>query len=536
MGVPYTTPFPTGSKMATSSLVVVPDNLKCSICLDLFSDPRILPCFHTYCLKCLQDLVSDQKSHLNCPQCRAKHEIPKDGVATYLSDLSILSELEATKVTTRKEETKKCGLCATGVAVSYCKDCREYLCQSCQDVVHKHGKMFTGHMVVLLEETVFLIPLSDSPLCLHHPEYKLEIFCKTCDILVCPMCMLETTHKGHSYDFLKNVQDEMMERIKSMTKNIKEKRKLFQVLLDLMEKVEKSTSNKRDKLEADINAVYDEFMTKIQAMKEELLNQVESKFTEDNKMIWATKDHLKIMISQIDSCEAFSERYQKQDSERQMLSLMNQLRHRLMELDSADVDMSIVFTNSTKRTEFEKYPLNLTSLGKLFIDKAVLPIQGNIQKSRPKLGYKTSLIYELKVQKEVNAIINWKCIYGRNDNLTSTCPVEEAGDNQLEIMFTPTVPGKYSFKLIPTRFRALGVQIFTVVVLDGNIVGARVRRGPDWCYSDIDGGDGNLGTVINRFTESNHEILVRWDVTKKEHIFRWGLHGKYEVELVPRCV
>ena len=534
MGVSYTTPFPTGTKMATSSLVV-PDNLKCSICLDLFNDPRLLPCLHIYCLRCLQDLVTDQKSHLNCPQCRAKHEIPKDGVATYLSDLSILPELEAAKVTTRKEETKICGLCTTGVVVNYCKDCSEYLCQSCQDVVHKHGKMFAGHVVVSLEEAASLMPLSDSPLCLHHPEYKLEIFCKTCDTVVCCKCMLETTHKEHKYDFLKNAQDELMELIKTLTDNIKKKRNTFQLLLDLMKNVEKKTCNKRDKLEADINAACDECITKIQAMKEELLKQVESKFTEDSKTIWATKDHLEVMISQIDSCQAFSERCQKQDSERQVLTLMNQLLHRLTELDSADVDLSIAFTNSTRRTNFKKAPLNLTSLGKLFVDEDVLPIQGKMQKKGgPKLGYKTSYIYEINVQKEINAIINWKCIYGRNDNLTSTCPVEEAGDNGLKITFTPRVPGKYSFQLIPTRFRAIGVQKFTVSMLGGNIVGARVRRGPDWCYSDIDGGAGNLGTVISFLTESNHEILVKWDVTNKEHILRWGLHGKYEVELVPQ--
>ena len=445
MGVPYATPFPTGTKMATSSLVV-PDNLKCSICLDLFNDPRLLPCLHIYCLRCLQGLVSDQKSHLNCPQCRAKHEIPKDGVATYLSDLSILPELEAAKVTTRKEETKICGLCTTGVVVSYCKDCSEYLCQSCQDVVHKHGKMFTGHVVVSLEEAASLTLLSDSPLCLHHPEYKLEIFCKTCDTLVCCKCMLETTHKEHKYDFLKNVKNELIERIKAMTDNIKKKRNTFQVLLGLMEEVEKKKCNKRDKLEADINAACDEYITKIKELKEELLKQVESKFTEDSKGIWATKDHLEVLISQIDSCQAFSERYQKQDSERQVLTLMIQLLHRLTELDSADVDLSIAFTNSTQRTNFKKAPLNSTSLGKLFVDEAVLPIQGNIQKSRAKLGYKTSLIYELNVQKQPNGIANWKCIYGRNDDLTKTCLVEEVGNNRLEITFTPTVPLKSEVK------------------------------------------------------------------------------------------
>ena len=61
------------------------------------------------------------------------------------------------------------------------------------------------------------------PLCPHHSEYKLEIFCKTRDTLVCSMCMLESSHKGHSYDVLKNVQHELMKRIKSTTQSIERK-------------------------------------------------------------------------------------------------------------------------------------------------------------------------------------------------------------------------------------------------------------------------------------------------------------------------
>ena len=55
--------------MATCAVdvVVSGSNLKCSICLEFFSDPRVLPCLHTYCLKCLQGLVSDRKSDLSCP-------------------------------------------------------------------------------------------------------------------------------------------------------------------------------------------------------------------------------------------------------------------------------------------------------------------------------------------------------------------------------------------------------------------------------------------------------------------------------------
>ena len=310
---------------------VVPVSLKCSICLEFFSDPRVLPCLHTYCLKCLQGLVSDQKSDLSCPQCRAKHEIPKGDVTNFLCDISILPELEAAKAdTTKKEETKTCGLCTSGeVAVGYCRDCGEYLCECCHGPVHKKIKLFSTHDITSIEEIksspVITHTIKQPALCPCHSEYKLEIFCKTCNRLVCAMCMLETTHKGHSYDFFNNVQDELMGRIKSETNDIENKEIALENDLAFVKKFEKYICNQRDKLEAEINAACDEYISKIQAMKEKLLKQVESKFTEDSKTIWAAKNHLEIMICQVKSCQAFSERYQKQGSEGQILSLMNQL-------------------------------------------------------------------------------------------------------------------------------------------------------------------------------------------------------------------
>ena len=98
-------------------------------------------------------------------------------------------------------------------------------------------------------------------------------------------------------------------------------------------------------------------------MKKELLKQVESKFTEDSKTIWATKDHLEVMLFQVESCEAFSERYQKQGSKGQMLSLTNQLIYRLKELHSVDVDMSTLFNIVTTHTKFKKS--SLASFGSL---------------------------------------------------------------------------------------------------------------------------------------------------------------------------
>ena len=462
--------------MATSSTYafgnVFPSNLKCCICLELFNDPRVLPCFHTYCLRCLQGLVKDKKSELSCPQCRTKHKIPKGGVASYISDLSILSELEATKAIKKKYETNICDFCTTGeVAVGYCNDCGEYLCKCCRDVVHKRGKMFVGHTVVSLDEAATLnhthVVKKDS-FCSQHSDYKLEIVCKTCDTLVCCKCMLQTTHKGHNYDFFEIVQDELLKQIKLMTQRVKEKETIVKHSLSFVEKFELQVCSQRDKLETEINAACDEHITQIQAMKVELLKQAESKFTGDSKTIWATKFRLEVMISQIESCQAFSARLKKkQGDEKQMFSLMNQLLCRLTELDSMKVNLSVLAKSGIPHTELKKSQLNVESLGTLCVDEIMTFTKGSLLQTTAKLGKKTTLVYVLN--QPLAHLAKWECKYGRSDmRWISTCPVVVTGDNRLEIEFTPKYRHvrEYVFQLIPTGCPLVDIQTFTVTVED----------------------------------------------------------------------
>ena len=519
-----------------SSAQVVLVSLKCSICLELFSDPRVLPCLHTYCLKCLQGLVSDQKSDISCPQCRAKHEIPKRDVANFLCDLSILPELEAAKADMRKkEETKICGLCISGeVAVGYCRDCNEYLCECCRDIVHKKVKLFATHKISSVDASPLNSHSIIQPaLCSCHPKYELEIFCNTCDRAVCSLCMFEATHKGHNYDFLKNVQDELMERIKSETNDIENKKKIFKSGLALVEKFEKQVCDQQGKLDAEINAVCDECVTKIQAMKEDLLKQVEFKLTEDSKTIWATKNHLENVICQVNSCQAFSERYQKQGSEGQMLSLMNQLLHRLTELNSIDVDLSVLYSTTTPRIEFKKSSeLNLSSLGALSIAENIAFLKGrSLQTFTAKLREETKFVYHL--DKSLSSTEKWECKYSRNKSITlSSCPVKVASDDQLELEFTPVVPGKYIFELTSNLFPKPVVSFIVSVdhVNVCDLIGAQVKPGPDWCYSDREYG---VGTITECSTNKESNCLVTWEHDNCNLYYHcWGMDGKYELELV----
>lgn len=44
--------------------------LECSVCLDrLDTSSKVLPCQHTFCRRCLEEIMSSQRE-LRCPECR----------------------------------------------------------------------------------------------------------------------------------------------------------------------------------------------------------------------------------------------------------------------------------------------------------------------------------------------------------------------------------------------------------------------------------------------------------------------------------
>ncbi|XP_035659378.1 tripartite motif-containing protein 3-like [Branchiostoma floridae] len=55
------------------------EELTCSICLELFTRPKVLPCQHTFCQDCLQDHAG-RGGAFQCPNCRQQVRLPPQGV------------------------------------------------------------------------------------------------------------------------------------------------------------------------------------------------------------------------------------------------------------------------------------------------------------------------------------------------------------------------------------------------------------------------------------------------------------------------
>lgn len=99
--------------MSDSELTYAADHvqrlLQCSVCLDRFQQPKLLPCQHTFCLSpCLEGLVDYRTRMLRCPECRADHLVPRGGPSHFPNNLTIISFLELPHVGGERPSTGSC--------------------------------------------------------------------------------------------------------------------------------------------------------------------------------------------------------------------------------------------------------------------------------------------------------------------------------------------------------------------------------------------------------------------------------------------
>jgi len=118
---------------------------ECGICIGDLTDARILPCFHTFCLKCMEKwkLQNEQTGEkVSCPMCREEFEIPEGGTAALPKNDFVEKLLQVKKwCTTLSQGDVACDVCCDDKensgekvmkkATVYCADCRRTMCEQC---------------------------------------------------------------------------------------------------------------------------------------------------------------------------------------------------------------------------------------------------------------------------------------------------------------------------------------------------------------------------------------------------------------------
>ncbi|XP_038069634.1 E3 ubiquitin-protein ligase TRIM56-like [Patiria miniata] len=183
--------------------------LTCPLCTNQFKEPKILDCLHSFCLECLQKLSLNQEDSttaIKCPTCGRKTSTT--GIEDLCANLSLCVLVEEAQIQEQLQgqgSEIKCQSCdEDNPATCRCMDCGHFLCRECQ-TAHQRMTVMKSHKIYTLAqfksgEVVYKSELRDrTPKCKVHTEQDLNLYCNTCERLVCQACSaLEHGSQGHA--------------------------------------------------------------------------------------------------------------------------------------------------------------------------------------------------------------------------------------------------------------------------------------------------------------------------------------------------
>ncbi|KAI7814048.1 hypothetical protein IRJ41_006950 [Triplophysa rosa] len=170
----------------SSSSVCLTEELQCSVCLDVFSDPVSTPCGHNFCRSCLKQCW-DISLICSCPMCKETFSKRPDlKINTTLKQL-VLHFKEKFSLT-RSEVI--CDICDER-KLKALKSCLVCQASYCETHLELHQKM-------TLKKHKLMDPVENIKdyICQKH-ERPLELFCRDDQTCVCVFCT-DGDHKTHN--------------------------------------------------------------------------------------------------------------------------------------------------------------------------------------------------------------------------------------------------------------------------------------------------------------------------------------------------
>ncbi|XP_055531722.1 RING finger protein nhl-1 isoform X6 [Wyeomyia smithii] len=124
--------------------------LTCCVCLDRYRNPKLLPCQHSFCMEpCMDGLIDYVKRQVKCPECRAEHRIPYQGVQGFPTNVTLQRFLELhIEITgelpdpTSGQVMERCNVCSEKAYCTQCVHCEKKICADCK----------SAHMDILRRE------------------------------------------------------------------------------------------------------------------------------------------------------------------------------------------------------------------------------------------------------------------------------------------------------------------------------------------------------------------------------------------------
>ncbi|XP_067848500.1 E3 ubiquitin/ISG15 ligase TRIM25-like [Heptranchias perlo] len=251
------------------------EELTCAVCLEVHQDPVALPCQHSFCLKCIEDVWTHaiDRDGFSCPQCHRKFN-PKPSLEMSFPNVTCDHCIESPS-----PATKTCLKCETSFCSLHLK-------------LHLTKEIFKDH------------PLVDPVTDLTHrkcPDHKkiLEFFCTDDGVCVCASCVIIGRHKSHTAVSLDQAEASIKEELKSKVENLRRVQQSCSIKQQGLEKSEAEVKTLTNELKGNLLKKFSERSKQLEEVEKYTLELIDEEEHRVISQIRNCSKALKKMMEQI---------------------------------------------------------------------------------------------------------------------------------------------------------------------------------------------------------------------------------------------
>ena len=309
------------------------EEVSCSVCSDLFTDPKHLSCLHSFCLKCLKGWYETcgGGDAIRCPKCQTFSQVPASGdlkdlpTSFYLNgliDVLAIKECSKTQV--------KCGNCDQKTSVaSYCFQCCIFYCEECL-IGHNIMRDKKEHRVLAVKdfqdkdyEDVLKRPVFCSRQ--GHQKKKLKLFCKECETAVCQTCVM-LDHNGHKLTLIEEEAENQRLEIKTV---IETRRHNLDEKMNVVAKLDEDYAkviHQSETLKGNVQKFADGLIKTIQAKTQNIIDEVENQTKKSIESLTAKRGEIQRQINVIESSLEEADKLLKRSTTAEVVQLKKTLQ------------------------------------------------------------------------------------------------------------------------------------------------------------------------------------------------------------------
>lgn len=322
--------------------------LLCPICEKEYDDrrgaPRVLPCLHTCCSTCLQDLLNDNE--LCCQECQTRFDKTIDGIEAFPMDTAIRNYYDFIRVQLRPQEVPCTDCPDEANAQTFCRDCFLFMCIECTRA-HKRTHVTKKHILNSIEDMrdsdIRDFHRKDTCQTKGHEDQIFTFYCdkRGCDVPICTLCAVSghNQQQGHIIRNLSEVYEDSKSTVQNVLRDINNRGNPMSDAVSQIESVVYDLTEKESEVNSEIDTIFDRFHRLLEDRRDRLHREVENYCQSRKRDLQEKVTELKNFSTNVKTAVDFANRVTSYTTASEFLLLRDILLKRILELQNHRVSI-----------------------------------------------------------------------------------------------------------------------------------------------------------------------------------------------------